>query len=314
MCAEHKPAATRRTNSRPRFDPEALFPSERPTTPRTRTRRLRATGRLAALLGWGAFSCSIQVPLMALPGWMHLRWPRVFWRGVCRIMGMKVRVLGKPAATSTAARKRRPVIYVVNHTSWMDIAVLGSIMPTIFISKDEVRHWPLVGILTKLGSTLYVTRTPQTASAEISEISARLREGYDITFFPEGTTSDGAGVLPFLSSLFAIAKPPRTAASAPDEDAPRPLVQPVSLVYDQLEGLPTGRNRRSSVFSWYGDMEFGPHFKELSAWRAMRASVMFHAPLDPETFPTRKKLAAEAQAIIASGSETLRQQRLPHSS
>ena len=88
--------------------------------------------------------------------------------------------------------------------------------------------------------------------------------------FPEGTTSDGSRVLPFRSAFFALAEGARTP----------PLIQPVSVVYDRLGGLPTGRASRP-VFAWYGDMDIASHFWRFAQHRGLRVSVLLHAPLDP---------------------------------
>ena len=88
----------------------------------------------------------------------------------------------------------------------------------------------------------------------------------------------------------------------------RPLVQPVSVVYDRLAGLPVG-NARRAVFAWYGDMDLASHFWQLAQWRSMRASILLHPPLDPADFPTRKALAQAAWDAVAEGAALLRQNR-----
>ena len=86
-------------------------------------------------------------------------------------------------------------------------------------------------------------------------------------------------MLPFRSSFFAIA----------EGDEP-PLIQPVSVVYDRLAGLPTGRASRP-LFAWYGDMDLASHFWRLAQHRGLRVTVLLHAPLDPARFPDRKALS-----------------------
>jgi 1-acyl-sn-glycerol-3-phosphate acyltransferase len=85
-------------------------------------------------------------------------------------------------------------------------------------------------------------------------------------------------------------------------------VQPVSVVYDRLAGLPTGRAARP-LFAWYGDMDIGSHFWRLAQYKGLRCSVLLHQPMDPEQFASRKELAAAAFAIVADGAATLRQNR-----
>jgi lyso-ornithine lipid O-acyltransferase len=90
----------------------------------------------------------------------------------------------------------------------------------------------------------------------------------------------------------------------------RPLVQPVSVVYDLLAGLPTGRANRP-LLAWYGDMDLASHYWRLAQHCGMRASVLLHATLDPRDYPDRKALAAAAWQSVAGGSSILRQNRPP---
>jgi 1-acyl-sn-glycerol-3-phosphate acyltransferase len=126
---------------------------------------------------------------------------------------------------------------------------------------------------------------------------ARLRAGDNLILFPEGTTSDGSRVLPFRSSLLSVA-----------EGEPSPLVQPISLVYDRLAGLPAVRATRP-VFAYYGDMSFGTHFWRLAQCRGVRATVLLHDPVDPRDYADRKALTRAIWESVAEGAATLRQNR-----
>jgi lyso-ornithine lipid O-acyltransferase len=104
-------------------------------------------------------------------------------------------------------------------------------------------------------------------------------------------------VLPFRSAFFSVCEGPEA-----------PLVQPVSVVYDRLGGMPAGRSSRA-LFAWYGDMELGPHFWRIGQEQGMRATVLLHKPLDPAAFPSRKALAAHVWGVVAAGAAALRQNR-----
>src|SRR5208282_50528 len=132
---------------------------------------------------------------------------------------------------------------------------------------------------------------------ERDSMRGRLAAGDSLILFPEGTTSDGSRVMPFRSTFFAIA----------EGDRP-PLIQPVSVAYDRLGGLPTGRACRP-LFAWYGDMDIASHFWRLAQYRGLRATVLLHAPLDPALFPDRKTLSRAVWATVADGAATLRQNR-----
>ncbi|MUG90273.1 1-acyl-sn-glycerol-3-phosphate acyltransferase [Bombella sp. ESL0385] len=312
MSFAELPSPKRRNKNRPVFDPDLLFAEdERAAAHDTICDRLRIRLRALALLFWAACGCVGQGTCLLLPGKMFRRFPLFFWTVACRILNIKVRTIGKMEGSLTLRPDGRRVIYVANHSSWLDVLVLGKVLPAFFIAKQEVRHWPLIGYLTYLGRTIFINRNRQEAGQDVQEVINQLRKGYNIAFFPEGTTSKGTQLLPFMSSLFAIARPVRRRDDPTEDDHPTCLIQPVTVTYDRLEGLPVGRHRRSFVFSWFGDMDFGPHLVGLTRWRSMRATVLFHPPLKPEDFPSRKALSNAARAAIEQGSEDLRQNRLP---
>ena len=87
-----------------------------------------------------------------------------------------------------------------------------------------------------------------------------------------------------------------------------PLIQPVSVVYDRLNGLPAGRSSRP-VFAWYGDMDIASHFWRMTQHLDMRVTVLLHAPLDPASFPDRKSLSQAVWRTVADGASMLRQNR-----
>ncbi|MCQ8279735.1 1-acyl-sn-glycerol-3-phosphate acyltransferase [Acetobacteraceae bacterium KSS8] len=268
-------------------------------------RNLRVARRIVLILGWTALSCVVQSAMLILPGRGKVVFAACYWSVVSRLMGMRVRVLGKPAGQAPRS-ERRPVIYVCNHSSWIDVPVLGGKLHACFVAKEEVGGWPLVGTVARLGRTLFVSRQRKATGRERDDMSLRLKAGDDLILFPEGTSSDGSRVLPFHSSFFAAAKGGATAE--PPALGEIPLIQPVSVVYDQLGTLPVGRANRT-VFSWYGDMDLAPHFIQLARWRGMRASIWLHDPLDPVDFASRKALSQAAWTAIARGCGELRQNR-----
>ena len=264
-------------------------------------RRVRVIRRGLVIFGWTAAAGLIQSAMLALPGRGKARFARFYWAANCRLMGVSIRVIGEPATG-----RGRPVVYACNHSSWLDVPVLGGRLLGCFVAKDDVGRWPVVGQVARLGRTIFVSRQRGTTGREYHDMRARLASGDNLILFPEGTSSDGSGVLPFLSSFFAAAKPSN--GQAVDESACKPLVQPVSIVYDRLAGLPVG-NARRAVFAWYGDMDLASHFWQLAQWRSMRASVWLHPPLDPADFPTRKALAQASWEAVAHGAAALRQNR-----
>ncbi len=261
-------------------------------------RNLRASRRVLTVLLFTLPSAVVQGLFLLLPGDAKKDFARFYWRSVARMIGLHLRVIGAPAEKPSG----RPVIYVCNHSSWLDIPAIGGTLRACFVSKDDVAGWPIVGTVARLGRTIFVSRSRQAIGRERTQMHDRLGRGDDLILFPEGTSSDGSRVLPFHSSFFAAA------FSADAQGGKPPLIQPVSVVYDRLAGLPVGRASRA-MFSWYGDMSLAPHVWRLAQWRGKRVTLLFHVPLDPADFADRKALSQAAWTAVADGAGTLRQNR-----
>ncbi len=264
--------------------------------------RIRAIRRMLLAVLWTLVAIPVQAVLVHPLGRILPRgkvvFARVYHATLCRLIGLEVRVVGQPATDRPTDRPTgRPVLFLANHSSWLDILVLGGTLEACFVSKAEVGRWPLIGTVAHLGRTVFVSRSRGTTGREAHQMRNRLAAGDSLILFPEGTSSDGTRVLPFRSSFLATA------------DAAR-LVQPVSLVYDRLGGLPASRRDRP-VFAWYGDMDIGSHFWRLARRSGARATVLLHEPFPPGTLPDRKALTAEASRIVATGCAQLRQNRPP---
>jgi 1-acyl-sn-glycerol-3-phosphate acyltransferase len=267
-----------------------------PLSPERRGRLLaplHVARRAGAVLLWTLPCMAIQSVCLLVPGPAKVAHARFYWSVVCRLLGVGVRVVGTPAYHKTS----RPVVFISNHSSWLDVPVLGGHLNACFVSKDEVGGWPFVGTVARLGRTVFISRQRYATGRERDAMRERLAVGDNLILFPEGTTSDGSRVLPFRSSFFAIA-----------EGSEPPLIQPVSVVYDRLDGLPTGRASRP-VFAWYGDMDLSTHFWRFAQHRGLRATILLHAPMDPARFAGRKALSHAVWQAVADGAARLRQNR-----
>jgi 1-acyl-sn-glycerol-3-phosphate acyltransferase len=265
-------------------------------------RRLRVVRRGIAVLAWTLPAMLIQALCLVLPGHAKVVFARIYWATFARLIGVRVRVIG------TAARRTggRPVVYVSNHSSWVDIPVIGGVLDGCFVAKVDVAAWPIIGTIARLGRTVFVSRSRTTTGKERDTMRAVLKAGDNLILFPEGTSSDGSRVLPFRTSFFALAE-----SRAGENPAELPLIQPISVVYDRLGGLPAGRASRP-VFAWYGDMDIASHFWRLTQHIGLRATVLLHTPLDPARFEDRKALSQAVWQIVADGASTLRQNRPAH--
>ncbi len=273
-------------------------------TPRQRTHQLRSVRRGAAIALWTLPAAAIQAGMLVLPGRGKIVFARLYWASVCRLLGLHVRVIGTPAR-----RGGRPVVFASNHSSWLDILALGGVLEGCFIAKEEVGRWPVIRTVARLGRTVFVSRRAANTGRESSAMRDRLDAGDNLILFPEGTSSDGSRVLPFRSVFFSVAEA-RTDGEppVPPSLARRPLIQPVSVVYDQLGGLPIGRASRP-VFAWYGDMDLASHFWRLAQHSGLRATVVLHAPVDPAAYASRKALSQAVWQTVAEGAAALRQNR-----
>ena len=167
----------------------------------------------------GAFRllCYLTVTIIAVPVYLLgaalriqpvIRWmPVLYHRFVCLILGIRVRVRGTRSDVT-------PTLFVCNHVSYLDIEVLGGLVPGSFVAKAEVATWPFISTLAKAQRTIFIERTSGKTSASRDEMMRRLNTGDDLLLFPEGTRSeDGwmAHTLPSrsLNERWSVRKQPR---------------------------------------------------------------------------------------------------------
>lgn len=215
------------------------------------------------------------------------RLPMLWHRAARRLVGLKVVEHGRPATG-------RPLLIVANHVSWLDIVVLGQLMPLSFIAKAEVARWPVFGFLARMQRTVFVDRTRRSATGDATAaIGARLGRGDPMVLFAEGTSSNGNEVKPFRTALLGAA----TYALAERDGAGTVLVQPLSIAYTRLSGTPLGRRRRPLV-AWYGDMDLAPHFWRLVTAEGLDVAVSWGQPIAVAAGADRKQVAAAAEAAV----------------
>jgi 1-acyl-sn-glycerol-3-phosphate acyltransferase len=244
--------------------------------------------RLSAFVLW----VLAVVPVVALLGSCQWIGPcrsvaRFFWKGAAKIIGISLVVRGKPCPD-------HPVLFIANHASYLDIVVIGALVRAAFVAKKEVGQWPGIGLMARLGRTVFIERRPRRSKDQKDAMISRLTElGESLVLFPEGTSNDGNRVLPFKSALLSVAE-----AHLPDG---RPLpVQPMSIAYTHLGGLPMGRGWRP-YFAWYGDMELAPHLWTVLGLGHLTVEVDFHPSVTLDQFGSRKALADHCYEVISRG-------------
>ncbi|WED65382.1 lysophospholipid acyltransferase family protein [Synoicihabitans lomoniglobus] len=175
------------------------------------------------------------------------------------------------------------VMLTPNHVSYLDILVLNALTPTVFVSKAEVKGWPLFGWFAQKAGTLFLRREVR---ADLVRVGAQLEpvvaSGVNLAVFLEGTSSDGRGVRPFKPGMLA----PAVAAGWP--------VAPATLHY----AVPTGRDAAVAV-AWWGTMPLLPHLLTLTGLPWIKATVEWGKTRSAGG--DRKALAAALQSEVAAG-------------
>jgi 1-acyl-sn-glycerol-3-phosphate acyltransferase len=198
---------------------------------------------------------------------------RLWSRATVRLLGARV--------TSDGPIPPAPCVLVSNHLGYVDIPILASCLDTLFVSKVEVRSWPLIGRAASAIGTIFVDRTSRRSIPAVNaRIRAALSDQDRVLFFPEGTSTGGSGVLAFKSSLLE-----------PAADSGYPVFC-AAVHYSTLPGAP----HASQAVCWWGDMDFQAHFLRLLRLSQFHARVVFHA--QPHLGGGRKQLAERTEQVV----------------
>lgn len=243
---------------------------------------LRATIRACALCVFTAamYMLVISGKFLLRPsqrlriGWINLMF-RSWARGLCRILGMELTVCGFPPPS--------PFLLVSNHLSYVDILIFASQIPCVFIAKKDVASWPAIGSMCRAVGTIFIDRESRRDIVRVNQmIESSLGEGRGVIVFPEGTSTEGASVLPFNPALLDWAA---------KSEFP---------VYYSSVSYHTNANDPPAHLSvcWWGDMTFMSHLVGLLKLRSIRATLLFGA--QPFKENDRKALAAELHKAVSS--------------
>lgn len=194
------------------------------------------------------------------------RWTCLFMKRLVAALPFDVRVIGE--------LPKRPMLWVSNHVSWTDIPLLGMLLPLSFLSKAEVRHWPVAGWLAEKAGTLFIRRGGGDSQRLREQISAQLGDARPLLIFPEGTTTDGRQLRTFHGRLLA---------GAIDQGV---AVQPVAIEY-----LRNGE--ADLVAPFIGDDDLVSHLMRLFA--EPRGEVCIHL-LQPISSVNKERAALAFQA------------------
>lgn len=196
------------------------------------------------------------------------------------ILNIKVTVEGDEGQL-----ERGGYVIIANHMSYVDGIVLGSIFPIVFVSKKEVRSWPIVGLWNILCGTIFIDRQhKQEVGLLVEEMAAKLKQEANILLFPEGTSTNGERLLPFQT--VPLAAPLRS----------RSIIVPTTIAYKSVDDRPVTAANRDLIY-WYDEMDFITHFWKLLSLRGVEVLVTIQTKVEcfryPDNSAGRKKLAED---------------------
>ena len=239
-------------------------------------RQLSLTGKLRAAVRLSCMAALLLVcvPLYYLNRLLHLPnpWPRIFLGGVAWIAGVVLSYRGK--------RANGGVLLIANHGSWIDIPALSAATGSAFVGHDGLAAIPLIKWLCRMNRTVFIARHDRASVAEqVEAVRAALSHRGALTIFPEGTTSDGTGLLPFKSSLLSAFEP------LPEGIA----VQPVLLDY----------GAEAADIAWIGEEHGLDNFlRILARTRPVQLTIHYLPVLSGAHLENRKTIATAAHEAI----------------
>ena len=246
-----------------------------------------------------AFWCAFGTLMMLLARSFNLRlkeyFPLIFHGFVCKLFSLRCEPVGEPTMD-------KPVLYVSNHISYLDVFVLGSMIEGSFVAKSEVSSWPVFGKLAKLQNTLFLERNARRAVDQIATLRNHLQQEGNLIMFPEGTSTSGTYVAPFRSTLFAAAE--------------GVTIQPVTVAYVGREGKPMTQDERDR-YAWYlpnpkehpktPNQPFVAHFFAGLRQDPCTVKVLFHETVTLEA-GDRKECALRCEALVRDGLVSLQRE------
>jgi 1-acyl-sn-glycerol-3-phosphate acyltransferase len=199
-------------------------------------------------------------------------------------MNFEIEVFGR----DEKMMREKNFLIISNHLSYLDILVMSSIQPTVFVTSVDMGEVFFLGTMAELGGSIFIERRHRgQIDRDLGVMSNALRAGHNVMLYPEGTSSNGQQLLPFKKSLMM-------AAVEAECD-----VLPVCIKYTEIDGEPFGVKNADKV-CWYGDMTFGPHFLGLFGLKRVKVELHFLDPIKVTAETTRNELADRCHQSINS--------------
>lgn len=241
---------------------------------------LRFTMRILLALLWVIAGLLIMALVFPLARRTYRLKVKRWWSGILLVLcGVQVCHSGTPIQAG-------PVLWVINHVSWLDIFALNQVRAAVFIAKSEIRRWPLLGLLVAGADTIFIERASRHAVQKVGRaMQDKFELGQVVGLFPEGTTSPGYDLLPFYANLLE----PARRASVP--------IQPVALLFFH-------HGRRSDFAAFVGEENLLQNLWKVLGGTGVRIDIAFLPPIWPDAAlwslppPTRAELGRRAHQVI----------------
>jgi 1-acyl-sn-glycerol-3-phosphate acyltransferase len=199
-------------------------------------------------------------------------------------MNFEINVIGR----DEKLMRERNFLVVSNHMSYLDILVMSTIQPFVFVTSVDMGEVFFLGTMAELGGSIFIERRNRSKiDRDLGVMSQTLRAGHNVMLYPEGTSLNGECVGPFKKSLLM-------AAVEAGVD-----VLPICLKYTEIDGEPFGPANADKV-CWYGNMDFAPHFLSLTDLNRVKVEVHFLDPIKVTPEVSRHELTEKAHAAISS--------------
>ncbi|WP_295903064.1 lysophospholipid acyltransferase family protein [uncultured Bdellovibrio sp.] len=196
-------------------------------------------------------------------------------------LGLKLNVVNKPSVD-------QKFLVVSNHMGFVDILSLATCFPMLFVTSNEMRETPFLGLLTEMGGCIYVERRSRTKILdEMKSIVSSLKNGFRVVLYPEATSTNGEKVLPFKKTLMMAA----AQAGVP--------IQPVVINFREINGEEFSLKWRDHV-CWYGDIPFVTSMWKTMTLKSVTAEIEFLEQIHTTVEDDRGVIAEKAHALIAA--------------
>jgi 1-acyl-sn-glycerol-3-phosphate acyltransferase len=246
--------------------------------------------RLILILFFLFLIISISIPIQILFNIAGFRlkklYPLFFYKMIKVVIGININF-----DRTKLVKQGKGVLYIANHVSWFDIICLGTLLNARFIAKKEVSKMGIFGFLASISNTFFIDNENKNKIIEYNHfIQNKLKKGENFIIFPEGTTSDGNGIINFKSSMLECAF----------DDSMQINIQPISICYSKLNNIPMGIYSRRNI-AWVGDTSMVAAMANFLRSGRITVDIVFHELMSIKNFRNRKELANHCEYQILSG-------------